>query len=167
MAPILLAWGARLHVASSSGLRTVPLAELFVGPRKTVLGRDDVVVDLAVDAPEPGSGDASLRQGGRESLSLPLASAAAVVVMDDDTCRRAAVALGAVAPTPILVPAVTERLAGQRLTPELLAEAGELAAAASRPIDDLRASSAFRLELVKVLTRRALALAAERARRGR
>jgi CO/xanthine dehydrogenase FAD-binding subunit len=64
----------------------------------------------------------------------------------------------------LLAAGVGDFVAGKELLPEVLEEAGALAAAAARPIDDLRASRAYRLELVAVLTRRALATAAERAR---
>jgi carbon-monoxide dehydrogenase medium subunit len=122
-----------------------------------------VVVAIEIPAPAEGSGDANQRQWGRVSLSLPIASAAAVVTMEAGVCRHAAVALGAVAPTPLLATDVGEHLAGRRLSADVLEEAGELAAAAARPIDDLRASRAYRFELVKVLTRRVLATAAGRA----
>jgi carbon-monoxide dehydrogenase medium subunit len=163
-APILLAHGATLRVASPDGVRTVPIREFFTGPRATVLGPTDVVTAIEVPPPAAGSGDANQRQGGRVSLSLPIASAAAVITMDGDSCRDAAVALGAVAPTPLYVPAVGELLAGKGLSAELLEEAGERAGAAARPIDDLRASKAYRHELIKVLTRRAIATATARAR---
>jgi carbon-monoxide dehydrogenase medium subunit len=139
------------------------LREFFVGPRQTVLDPADVVIAIHVPACTSASGDASLRQGGRVSLSLPIAAVAAVIVMDGSVCRGASVALGAVAPTPIMASAVGEALAGGKLTKESLVEAGERAAEAAIPIDDLRATKEYRLELVKVLTRRVLAVAAERA----
>jgi carbon-monoxide dehydrogenase medium subunit len=163
MAPILLAHGAAMRVVSPVGERVIPLREFFVGPRETVLEPADVVVAIEVSPPAPGSGDASLRQGGRVSLSLPMAAVAAVLVMDGKICRQASVALGAVAPTPIMATAAGEAVAGRELTDETLAEAGERAAEAAVPIDDLRATKEYRLELVKVLTRRVLQAAAERA----
>ena len=163
MAPILLAHGAALKVVSPAGERTVGLRDFFVGPRETVLDPADVVVAIEVAPPSPGAGDASLRQGGRVSLSLPMASAAAVVAMDGKTCLQAMVALGAVAPIPIVAPAAGEAIAGRELNEDVLREAGERAAEAAVPIDDLRASKEYRLELVKVLTRRVLVAAAERA----
>jgi carbon-monoxide dehydrogenase medium subunit len=163
MAPILLAHGAAMRVVSPTGERAVPLREFFVGPRETVLEKADVVVAVDVPPPVPGSGDASIRLGGRVSLSLPMAAVAAVVVMDGKVCREAAVALGAVAPTPIVATAAGEAMAGRELTEEVLREAGERAAEAARPIDDIRATKKYRLELVKVLTRRVLVAAAERA----
>jgi len=163
MAPILLAHGATMRVVSPAGEREVPLREFFVGPRKTVLNTADVVVAIDVPPLMPGTGDASLRQGGRVSLSLPMASAAAVVVMDGKVCREATVALGAVAPTPIVATAAGEAVVGRELTEEVLGEAGKRAAEAAVPIDDIRATKEYRLELVKVLTRRVLIAAAARA----
>ena len=163
MAPILLAHGASMRVVSPAGERAVLLREFFVGPRETVLEPADVVVAIDVPPPAPGGGDASLRQGGRVSLSLPMAAVAAVVVMDGGLCRQATVALGAVAPTPILATAAGDAVAGKELSEDVLREAGELASAAAIPIDDLRATKEYRLELVKVLTRRVLQAAADRA----
>ena len=163
MAPILLAHGAAMRVVSPVGERSIPLREFFVGPRETVLEPADVVVAIEVPPPALGTGDASLRQGGRVSLSLPMAAVAAVVVMEGATCREATVALGAVAPTPIMATAAGEAVAGNELSEDVLREAGERAAEAAVPIDDLRATKEYRLELVKVLTRRVLQAAADRA----
>jgi len=140
MAPILLAHGAFMRVVSPTGERVVPLREFFVGPRETVLEKAEVVVAIDVPPPAPGTGDASLRQGGRVSLSLPMASVAVVVLMDGKICREATVALGAVAPTPIVATAAGEAVAGKELSEEVLREAGERAAEAAVPIDDLRAT---------------------------
>ena len=163
MAPILLAHGATMRVVSPTGEREVPLREFFVGPRETVLEPADVVVAIELPATVSGTGAASIRQGGRVSLSLPKASVAAVVVMDGNVCREAMVALGAVAPTPIVATAAGEVVVGKELSEDVLREAGERAAEAAVPIDDLRASKEYRLELVRVLTRRVLIAAAARA----
>lgn len=163
MAPILLVLGARLRVVSPQGERKIALGRFFVGPRKTVLEPADVVVAVEVPPPEAGAGAASMRQGGRVALSLPMASAAAAVSMENGVCRKATLALGAVAPTPIIAPGVGEFLGGKRLTAEVLARAGELAAGETRPISDVRASREYRMQLVEVLTRRVLERAAQRA----
>jgi len=163
MAPILLAHGAAMRVVSPDGERSVPLREFFVGPRQTVLDPTDIVVAIEVSAPAPGTGTSSIRQGGRVSLSLPMASAATVVVMDGKICREATVALGAVAPIPIVAIEAGKAVVGRELTEEILNEAAELSAAAAKPIDDIRATKEYRLELVKVLTRRVLLAAEARA----
>jgi len=161
-APILLAHGAKLRVVSPDGERVIPLGRFFVGPRATVLEPAEVLVAIEIPPPGEGEGAASLRQGGRLSLSLPVASVAAVVAMEGAVCRKATLAVGAVAPTPILAPSVGEFLGGKRFTDDVLAEAGRRAAAETRPIDDVRSSKEYRLEAVAVLTRRVLKKAAER-----
>lgn len=163
MAPILLAWNATLAVTNTEGTRTVCVRELFVGPRQTVLGPTDVVTSIEIPAPPADAGDASLRHGGRVSLSLPIAAAAAVLQLDDGVCTAAAIALGAVAPTPRLIPEAGERLTGTSLSESDLMEAAAIAAEHALPITDLRASREYRLELCGVLTRRVIATAASRA----
>ncbi len=163
MAPTLLAHDAQMRVASPDGERLIPLRDFFIGPRKTVLTATDVVTSVEVAAPAAGSGSASRRQGGRASLSLPIASAAVHVVVEGGVCTSASVAIGAVAPTPLLATEAGESLVGVKPTVELLAKAGELAATAARPIDDLRGSKEFRCELVRVLTRKMLAKSFKRA----
>ena len=162
-APILLALGAALRVLSPRGERTIPIETFFVGPRTTVLGPGDVLTAIEVAAPRAGRGTASVRQGRRRSLALALAQAAVVLDMDGAVCREARIALGAVAPLPLLATRASDFLAGKSPDPGVLAEVGELAAAESLPIDDVRASREYRLDLVKVLTRRAVATAVERA----
>jgi CO/xanthine dehydrogenase FAD-binding subunit len=163
MAPILLAYNAQLHVVSPSDERMVPLREFFKGPRQTALRPADIVTAISVAEPPSGTGSASLRQGGRASLSLPIVGVAAVVQMKGKVVRDAAIALGAVAPTPILATAANEQLKGAKLSPKVLVKASELASKEAVPIDDLRASKEYRHELVKVLTVRALEQAIERA----
>jgi carbon-monoxide dehydrogenase medium subunit len=162
-APMLLALGAMLRVVSPRGERTVAMEEFFTGPRTTVLDPTDVLVAIEISPPEEGAGTASARQGRRHSLSLPLALVAVVVTMEGPVCRNARIALGAVAPTPILATQAAAFLAGKSLDPKILEEVGDLASAESKPIDDVRATGEYRLELVKVLTRRALTTAAQRA----
>jgi CO/xanthine dehydrogenase FAD-binding subunit len=166
MAPILLAWDASARLASRAGERSVPLRGFFTAPRKTVVAKGEMLVAIEVPPPLPGAGDASLRQGGRDSLSLPIAIVASCVAMDGELCRAACVALGAVSPTPRVATVASDFLAGRKFDAETLAEVGGLARQEAVPIDDLRSSKAYRLELVEVLTRRTLASAARRAGRG-
>jgi carbon-monoxide dehydrogenase medium subunit len=75
---------------------------------------------------------------------------------EDNRCSKARIALGAVAPTPIRPHAAEEALRGQALTQERIEEAARLSAEASRPIDDVRGTAAYRQRVVKVLVRRLL-----------
>jgi carbon-monoxide dehydrogenase medium subunit len=84
-----------------------------------------------------------------------------VISKQNDQCREARIALGAVAPTPIRVPQAEAILAGRSLTDETIHEAAERAAEAAHPISDTRGSAEYRKEIVKVLTRRTLNKALE------
>jgi carbon-monoxide dehydrogenase medium subunit len=89
------------------------------------------------------------------------------VTLDDaGVCRAARIVLGAVAPTPRVVPEAAEALLGTAVDEAALARAGAAATAAADPIDDKRGTASYRRKLAGVLTRRAAAIAARRAREG-
>jgi carbon-monoxide dehydrogenase medium subunit len=92
----------------------------------------------------------------RRAQAISLVNVAVVLGFDRDFVTSAAITLGAVAPTIIHAPEAEAYLQGKALTDEVIAEAARLAGAASRPIDDIRGSAAYRLEMVKVITARSL-----------
>jgi len=99
-------------------------------------------------------------------MDIAVTNAAAAIVLDGNgsTFQSACIAVGAVAPTPLLVEAAGAALAGQPVSAESIERAAELAGEAARPISDMRGSVAQRKHLAKVLTRRVLEKAVERAR---
>lgn len=163
--PALLALEARVTVAGPRGTRTLALGDFFVGPRRTALATDELLVDVVVPAASLGKPASFLKFGLRKGQALALVNVAAAVRVDPD--RRAFVApriaLGAVAPTVIRAPQAEAFLEGRPPTSEAMAEAGRIAATEARPISDFRASADYRRELVSVLARRALAAACARA----
>jgi carbon-monoxide dehydrogenase medium subunit len=88
---------------------------------------------------------------------------AALVLASDGICTAARVALGAVAPTALLVPAAGAALIGSRLDEAALDAMAEAVRAAARPIDDKRGQAAYRIEMAGVLARRVIAIARQRA----
>ncbi len=168
MAPALLTLEATARVAGSRGERVVPLDAFFVGPRRTVLQPDEILVSLQVPPPAARTGGAYVKLKVRPALDIAMVGVAATVRLapGDSIIQRARIALGAVAPTPLRVPEAEALLEGQALTADLLAEVGRVAAAASRPISDVRASAEYRREMVAVLTRRAVRQAAKAATGG-
>jgi len=163
--PALVALDAAVTIAGPDGSRRIPLADLFVGPRRTALRFDEILVDIVIPKRNLGKPTAFFKFGLRKGQALALVNVAAAVWVDEATnsFRDPAIALGAVAPTVIRAPKAERSLAGRPASEEAMAEAGRLAVEDARPISDFRASAAYRRELIAVLTRRALARAVELA----
>ena len=164
MAPPLLALDAEAVIAGPGGRRRVPLASFFTGVRRTVLAANELLVELVVPAPGPNSGGQYLRHTPRRELDIAVVGVASQVTLAGGVCGQARIALAAVAPTPVRATAAEQALTGQALTPALIERAAELAVAAATPISDQRGSADYRRHLVRVLTRRTLTTALERAR---
>jgi len=165
MAPPLLALDAEAIIAGPRGRRRVPMADFFTGVRRTVLAPDELLLELIVPAPGPRSGGQYLRHTPRRELDIAVVGVASQITLSDGVCRKARIALAAVAPTPIRATAAERALEGQPLTAQQIARAAQLAVEAARPISDQRGSADFRRHLVGVLTRRTLTTALERAGR--
>ncbi len=156
-APPLLALGAKARIQGLDGEREMPIEDLFAGPGRTCLGRDDILTAILLDSPSARIRGAFLRKT-RVHVDLALASIAVVLEMDPagETCRQARVAAGAVAPTPLRLREVETVLAGRKLTPEVLGRAKELACDGISPISDVRASADYRRHITGVLLGRAV-----------
>ncbi len=164
MAPPLLALDAEAVIASPRGEHRVPLAAFFLGVRRTVLAPDELLVELAVPAPGPRSGGSYLRHTPRRELDIAVVGVASQLTLSDGVCAKARIALASVAPIPFRATDAEQALEGQPVSAERIERAAELAAGAARPISDQRGSADFRRHLARVLTRRTLGLALERAR---
>ncbi len=161
--PILIAMNAAALLSSDKGERTVALEDLVVGPRKTVLRDNELLVAVTVPRPSARFGAAYARFGLREANAIAVAGVAVGLALNDDrTVRSARIALCAVAPVPKLVKAASRLLVGRVLDEGACAQAAALAMEAAEPISDLRGSAEYRCELVGILTRRALAAAQQR-----
>jgi aerobic carbon-monoxide dehydrogenase medium subunit len=163
MAPPLLALDAVAVIAGPRGERRVPFADFFTGVRRTVLGPDEILVEIAVPAPGPRSGGQYLRHTPRRELDIAVVGVASQLTLADGVCRKARIALAAVAPTPLRAHGAEHALEGKPVTAEAIERAAELAVGAARPISDQRGSADYRRHLVRVLTRRTLRTALTRA----
>jgi carbon-monoxide dehydrogenase medium subunit len=161
--PVLLALDALVAVAGPAGLRRITLAELFVGPRRTSLGPAELLTEILVPRRNLGKPGAFLKLGLRRGQALALVNVAVGFRVQGGAFCEPAIALGAVAPTVIRATAAEAWLAGRPVSEDAMAEAGRIAAALARPIDDFRAGADYRRELVAVLTRRALQTVQARA----
>lgn len=152
--PGLIVLGAKAVVASVNGERTLDVADLFVGPGKTVLAANEILKEIVIPVK---TGKASfLKFGRRKAESLSVVNGAAYVEMDGAVCKDVVIALGAVAPTPIKLDGVAEGMIGKEITNEVIEAAAAMAVKAVKPIDDKRASGEYRKKLVKVLVQRTL-----------
>ena len=163
-APALVALDARFHVAGPKGSRTVSAAEFFILPRQNaarenVLAPDEVLAHIEIPAVRAGTRSTYHKIMDREAWTHAVVSAAVVLEMDKDVCRSARIVLGGVAPIPWHVPDAEKILAGQRITPELAAQAGEAAVTGANPL----AKNAYKIPLTKAVVRRTVLELAERA----
>lgn len=163
MPPALLVHDAVAVLAGTGGERTLPLSELFAGPGRTTLGSSELLTAVTLLAPAERSGSCYLRQTVRWAMDLAGVGVAAAVQAEGGIVTGARVALGAVAPVPLLVDEVAVVVVGGPLTAETAREAGARAAAASSPITDARGTAEYRRQVVAVLVARALRIAWLRA----
>ena len=163
MAPPLLALDAEAVIVGPKGERRVPMTSFFLGVRQTVVGPDELLVELLVPDPGPHSGGTYVRHTPRRELDIAVVGVASQLTLSNGVCAKARIALAAVAPTPVRATAAERSLEGQPVTPERIARAADLALEVARPISDQRGSADFRRHLVRVLTRRTLTTALARA----
>lgn len=165
--PPLMALGARVVLRSTRGERLVPLSGFYTGVRKTVMEDDELLAEIRFPLPPENARSTFVKLALRRAQAISIVSVAVLLEMDGEVVEKAAITLGAVAPAVIHAPEAEAHLLGKVLTPETIERVGELAAEASRPIDDLRGSAAYRREMVRVCTIRGLrTLAAGREREG-
>ena len=162
--PAAIAGGARLRLSSRGGERLLDAQEFFVASRRTVLMHGELLVELLIPTPVASSGTSFQRFAHRRGMALAVASVAAALTLDGDRIGSATIALGAVAPTPVVVHEAPSLLVGELPSDDLFRRVALVCAEAARPISDIRGSADFRRELVAVLARRALDQATSRAR---
>ena len=163
--PSLIVNGARAVIAGPAGERTVLAADVATGPGATSLDPGELIVEFELDEPAARTSDAYLRLIPRTEMDIAVVGAAARVTLDEGgRVSAAAVALGAVAPTVVRVPDAEAALIGNAPSGEALAAVEAAAAGATNPINDKRGTVAYRRQVAGVLARRAVSIAAERAR---
>jgi len=163
--PALIAAGAVVRIAGPNGARDVAVEHIPAGPGRTSLAKGEIIVSFAFPPRPPRTGDAYLRMTPRTEMDIAVVGVGVNIALDaDGVCTAARVALGAVAPTALLVEEAGAALIGSRLDAPALYRLAQAAAAACRPIDDKRGTREYRVKVAGVLARRAALLALERAR---
>lgn len=163
MPPGLLAYGAKARIVGPKGERTVPLDQFFLGPGQSCLQQGELLAEVLVPEPPPNTAGVYIKLSPRAAMDCAVVGVAAVVTLENGKCKDCRIALGAVAPTPLRPRSAEDLLRGQPLDPALREKAGQAAMEEATPITDVRGSAEYRKEMVKVLTRRAVQQAFQRA----
>jgi carbon-monoxide dehydrogenase medium subunit len=163
--PAMVAAGAVALIAGPGGTREVPVEQVCTGPGKTSLGAGEFVTGIRLPARQPRGGDAYLRSIPRTEMDIAVVGAGAQVVLGEDgTCTVARIAIGAAAPTVLLVEDAGKALAGSTFDDAAIAAMQDAVRAACNPIDDKRGTAEYRTAMAAVLAERVVRIAIERAK---
>ena len=162
VAPALLVLNAKVKISRSGGEKIVLLEEFFIGPGKTIMEPGDILTEIVIPPTPPDFRGEYIKFSPREMMDLAYVGVAVGVVVDGSRkiCRDVRIALGAVSPTPIRARKAEPLMLNQEITPSLAERVGEEASNECKPISDVRSSAAYRKEMVRVNTKRALLNAA-------
>ena len=154
-----------MTIGSAKGDRTMALENFILDNRKTALETGEYLKQISMPTPAENSGSAYHHFRVRGGMEIAMVAAAVYVEADpsDKSVKELKIVLGVVGPTPIRAVDAEEMLKGQAPNEDLLAKALDSCAAASKPIDDFRASAEYRREILKVLVQRAYDEACVRA----
>jgi len=153
--PILIVLSATVTLVGLSGSRSLPLEQFFTGPGQSVIGPNEILTEVVIPN-QSTTGSAYFKFGLRHSGALAVVGVAAAVTMQDGLIQHARIALGAVAPKPIRASEAERSLIGNRVSEDLLEQAGQHAASECQPISDIRGSEQYRRDMVRIFTKRAL-----------
>ena len=162
--PALIACGAVCVIASPSGQKEVPTEDFVTGVGTNVLEPTEFLVGFKIPRPKGNTADAYLRFIPRTEMDIAVCGAGVALTLDDSgTCTAAKVAIGAVAITALPVPGAAAALIGTKVDDNALATAAAASTALAKPITDKRGTVEYRKKVVGVLTKRAGAIARDRA----
>jgi CO/xanthine dehydrogenase FAD-binding subunit len=164
--PPLVAAGAVARIVGNKGVREVPVESIPVAPGKTSLAKDEIVASFFLPPRPAHAGDAYLRFTPRTEMDIAVVGVGISLTLDGrGICTAARIALGAVAPTVLLVQEASDALIGTPVDEAALDRLARAASAACRPIDDKRGTKEYRIKVAGVLAKRTALAALERARR--
>ena len=152
----LMALDASVILKSTNGTRTIALNDFYQGVRKIDMQPDEMMVDVSFPALKETARGTFIKLALRRVQAISIVDVAIVLDLEAVSVKSASIALGSVAPTIVRAPDAEKYLEGKQLTEDVISEAARLTMNASKPIDDIRSSAAYRLEMVRVCTLRGL-----------
>ncbi len=161
----MLAYGAQIVARGPGGERTIAIDDFFTGLFETSLAADEILTEIRIPKPKTGSGGAYTKIE-RKVGDYAVAAVAVQLRLDGDKVSHARIGLTNVSPVPLRATDAESELVGTAGTDDVLEAAGQAAAAQSDPSADLRGTVEYKRDLVRVLTKRTIRRAIERARQG-
>ncbi len=161
----LIVLGAGVLIAGADGEREVLLEDFLIGPGRNILEPGEIIREVHVPLPPPGSGGAYLKHAVRRT-DIAIVSAGALLTLSDGTVTCAKIGLGSVAPTAIRAKRCEASLLGRKITEEVVQRAVEEAVNEARPIDDIRGYADYRAWTLRQVIQRVINDAASDARLG-
>ena len=163
IAPPLFVLGAKLRITGPTPERIIPIENFFINVNQTVLQSGEIVTEILIPKPPAKTGGAFFKLV-RTAADIAKINVAVTITVSDNTCNEAKIALGSAAPTPIRAKKAEEILKGQKLDQKIIEQAANAAGEEAKPITDLRSTAEYRAEAARVLVRRAIVKALERAK---
>lgn len=161
---VMLALRAEIVITGSGGSRTVPIDEFFFGFYSTAVQQGEILTEIKIPVPAKGSGGAYNKME-RKVGDYATAGVAVQLTLDGSgTCTYIGIGLTNVNPTPLRASRSEDVLRGKKITDALIEQAANMASEDCSPSEDLRGGEEFKRHIVKVITKRMIKKALERAK---
>jgi xanthine dehydrogenase small subunit len=156
--PALFVLEASVVLQSTGGRRVIPVSEFASGPGKTAIAPGEILTEVLIPKKKGVGQEITFfaKLGPRKSQTISIATVAVRAWLENGRLKDVLVAMGAVGPTVLFAPECAQHLMAEPLTEERIMDAARLASQECRPIDDLRATAAYRRLLVRGLLARGL-----------
>lgn len=162
---VMLAYGATILAEGPGGSREIPVDDFFTGLFESALAPNELLIEVRIPAPGAGSGSAYVKLE-RKVGDYAISAAAVNLTVSGGTCTAARIGLTNVSAVPMRATGAEAALAGNALTDEAIEAAGQAAAQECDPSGDLRGSAEYKRDVTRVLVKRAVRKAMERAQGG-
>jgi aerobic carbon-monoxide dehydrogenase medium subunit len=159
---VMLAYGAEVIALGPGGTRAIPIDSFFVDLFENALAEDEILTEIRIPTPGTNSGGAYVKME-RKVGDYAISAVAVQLTMNGDICASARIGLTNVSAVPMRARGAEQALIGQSVTDAVIEVAGAAAAAERDPSPDLRGSAEYKRDVTRVLTKRAIRQAVERA----
>lgn len=155
---------AQFIAQGPNGKRLIPASEFFVDVFTTSLGSDEVLTEIRIPYLPTGSASAYIKHSRREGDFAIVGVGTIVTLGEGNVCKDVKIGLAAVGPTPLRATEAEEYLKGKVLDEQNIHDAAERANEQASPPSDVHGSKEYRMEMIKVFTRRSIKLALSRVK---